>query len=321
VGSRVRPLEYGEEAMRALLFSGQGSQYVGMAKDLYESVPSIRTLIDHANDVLGFRLSDIMFDGPEESLKETRYTQPALFVHEAALVDHLRVVLHAYAVAGHSLGEYSALYAAGVLTFDDALQLVQLRAQLMFDAGIKIPGTMAAIVGMDDDAVRALCNALNGVDGNVIVAANFNSPGQVVISGSAEYLRACMPRFKEAGAKIVKELLVSGAFHSPLLAEAQAPLAERMRATTFNDASVDVYCNVSGAAERSGSALRDAAISQLTSPVQWTQTLLSMQAAGITHYTEIGPGKVLQGLVKRSVSATIIDGIDAIADVQALHTA
>ncbi|CAN5439560.1 ACP S-malonyltransferase [soil metagenome] len=307
--------------MRALLFSGQGSQYVGMAKDLYESVRSMRTIIDHANDVLGYPLSNIMFDGPEESLRETRYTQPALFVHEAALVDHLREVLHADAVAGHSLGEYSALYAAGVLTFDDALQLVQLRAQLMFDAGTKIPGTMAAVVGMDDLAVRALCDELNGIDGNVIVAANFNSPGQVVISGSAEYLRACMPRFKEAGAKIVKELLVSGAFHSPLLADAQAPLAERMRATTFNDASVDVYCNVSGTAERNGSALRDAAISQLTSPVQWTQTLLSMHAAGITHYTEIGPGKVLQGLVKRSVTATTIDGIDTIVDVQALLSA
>ncbi len=307
--------------MRALLFSGQGSQYVGMAKGLHASVPSIRTLIDHANDVLGYALSDIMFNGPEESLKETRYTQPALFVHEAVLVDHLRSVLHMNAVAGHSLGEYSALYAAGVLSFDDALRLVQLRAQLMFDAGLKIPGTMAAIVGMDDDAVRALCEELNGVDGNVIVAANFNSPGQVVISGSAEYVRACMPRFKEAGAKIVKELQVSGAFHSPLLAEAQAPLAEQMCATTFNDASVDVYTNVHARAERSGSALREAAIAQLTSPVQWTNTLLAMQAAGITHYTEIGPGKVLQGLVKRTITATTIDGIDTLADVHALQSA
>jgi len=317
VGSGISSMEHGEYEMRALLFSGQGSQYVGMANDLFESMDEVRVRINHANDVLGYALSDIMFNGPEETLKETRYTQPALFIHEAALIDLLGSRLNADAVAGHSLGEYSALYAAGVLSFDDALQLVQLRATLMFEAGAKIPGTMAAVVGMDDDAVRALCDELNGVDGNVIVAANFNSPGQVVISGSADYVRACMPRFKEAGAKIVKELQVSGAFHSALLAEAQAPLAERIRSTTFNDATIDVYVNVSGNAQRAADVLREAAIAQLTSPVQWTQTLLSMQASGISHFTEIGPGKVLQGLVKRTVTAASIDGFDSASDVQA----
>lgn len=296
--------------MRALVFSGQGSQYVGMAKTLYETSADVRSVIDEANSVLGYRISEIMFDGPEETLRETRYTQPALFVHEAAIVHACGASLHAQAVAGHSLGEYSALYAAGVLSFRDALELVQLRARLMFDAGTQIPGTMAAVVGMEDDAVTALCAELNGTDGNVLVAANFNSPGQVVISGSADFLRASLPRFKEAGAKIVKELQVSGAFHSPLLKSAEAALAERIRSTTFRDASMDVYVNVSGAAVRSAAALQEAAIAQLTSAVRWTTCMMNMHAAGITHFTEIGPGKVLQGLVKRTIATATIDGID-----------
>lgn len=300
---------------RALVFSGQGSQYVGMARDLTHDHAAAREIVAKADAILGYGLSSIMFDGPSETLTETRHTQPALFVHEAAILAVTNAHREADAVAGHSLGEYTALYAAGVLSFEDALRLVQLRAALMFESGTKVPGTMAAVVGMDDDAVRALCASLDGVDGQRLVAANFNSPGQVVISGSADYLRASLPRFKEAGAKIVKELQVSGAFHSPLLAEAQRPLAERMLATTFHDASIPVYVNVAGEPKTSADALREAAIAQLTAPVLWTQTLHRMWADGVTTFTEIGPGKVLQGLVKRTLAEATIDGIDNSADI------
>jgi [acyl-carrier-protein] S-malonyltransferase len=257
-----------------------------------------------------------MFDGPVERLTETRFTQPALFVHEAMILAVTGRAAHASCVAGHSLGEYAALYAAGVLSFTDALTLVQLRATVMFEAGKQIPGTMAAVVGLDDAAVRALCSELDGVDGQRIVAANFNAPGQVVVSGSADYVRAKLGRFKEAGAKIVKELQVSGAFHSPLLASAETPLKERIEATTFLDASVPVYVNVSASPLTNGSALKDAVIKQLTAPVLWTATIERMWHDGVRSFTEIGPGKVLQGLVKRAAPEAAIDGIDTAADVE-----
>ncbi len=299
---------------KALLFSGQGSQYVGMTNDLVQAYDAARAMADKANDILGYDLHAIMTGGPEDELRKTKYTQPALFVHEAMLLA-LTSINGVTAVAGHSLGEYSALHAAGVLTFDDALGLVQLRAQLMWDAGNNIPGTMAAVVGMDDDKVREVCEELNGVGGNVIVPANFNSPGQVVISGSAEYVRACMPVFKERGAKLVKELQVSGAFHSPLLAEAEQGLAEKIRATTFSAPKIPVYVNVSGKAVSNADELKECAIKQLTSPVLWTSTMNTMWADGITSYCEVGPGKVLQGLVKRTLAEATIDGIDTAEDV------
>ena len=306
----------------ALIFSGQGSQYVGMAQTLYTEFAASKELIERANSVLGFSISDIMFNGPADVLTQTKFTQPALFVHEAAVLaaanaqSATSVQSTAHAVAGHSLGEYSALYAAGVLDFDSALRLVQLRGELMFAAGKEVPGTMAAVVGMDDDAVVALCDELNNKDGNVLVPANFNSPGQIVISGSAEYVRACMPLFKERGAKIVKELQVSGAFHSPLLASAQKGLSDALKETTFADANVDVYVNVSAQRLRSADALREAAMQQLTSPVRWTQTMQSMRANGLQRFIEIGPGKVLQGLVKRTIDGAEITGIDSAEDVQ-----
>lgn len=299
----------------ALLFSGQGSQYVGMCADLIENFDVVRDMVEMANNIVGYDLRSIMVNGPAELLTETRYTQPALFVHEAALLSVTEVRESASAVAGHSLGEYTALYAAGVLTFEDALRLVALRGKLMFEAGLTVPGTMAAVVGLDDDAVEAVCAELNGKDGNILVAANFNSPGQVVISGSADYLRTSMPVFKERGAKIVKELQVSGAFHSPLLQVAAEPFAEALAMTEFRDAELDVYTNVTATAERSGSELRNRAIAQLTSPVRWTQTMRAMSAAGITAFLEVGPGKVLQGLVKRTIDGAPIDGIDTAADV------
>ena len=302
--------------MNALLFAGQGSQYVGMAKDLADAYASARDLVSLANETLGYDLSSIMFDGPAERLTETRFTQPALFVHEAMVLAVTGRASSVSCVAGHSLGEYSALYAAGVLSFTDALALVQLRATVMFEAGTQIPGTMAAVVGLDDAAVRALCDELDGIDGQRIVAANFNAPGQVVVSGSADYVRASLGRFKEAGAKIVKELQVSGAFHSPLLASAEAPLKERIEATTFADAACPVYVNVSATPLTSGLALKEAVIKQLTSPVLWTATLERMWQDGVRSFTEIGPGKVLQGLVKRTTPEAAIDGIDTAADVE-----
>jgi [acyl-carrier-protein] S-malonyltransferase len=298
----------------ALLFSGQGSQYVGMTKDLVESFAQARQMAARANDLLDYDLQSIMIGGPEEELRKTKFTQPALFVHEAMLLALISID-GVSAVAGHSLGEFSALHAAGVLTFDDALQLVQLRAQLMYDVGNATAGTMAAVVGLDDDVVRQICQELHGVDGQVIVPANYNSPGQVVVSGSAEYVRACMPVFKERGAKMVKELQVSGAFHSPLLTDAQQGLAEKIRSTVFSQPRMPVYVNVSGRPVSDPDELKESAIRQLTSPVLWTATMHAMWNDGIRTYCEVGPGKVLQGLVKRTLSDAAIDGIDTAADV------
>lgn len=302
----------------AALFSGQGSQYVGMTKDLVDTYDVARQLADQANDVLGYDLLSIMTTGPEDELRKTKHTQPALFVHEAMLIA-LTDMSHITAVAGHSLGEYSALHAAGVLSFADALRLVQTRASLMFEAGTVAAGSMAAVVGLEDDAVRTICRELDGRDGNVLVPANFNSPGQVVISGTADYVRACMPVFKERGAKLVKELQVSGAFHSPLMAEAEQGLAAKIRETPFEHPRIPVYVNVSGLAVRHADELRECAIRQLTAPVLWTATMNAMWNDGITSFCEIGPGKVLQGLVKRTLAEASIDGIDTSADV-ARHT-
>lgn len=299
----------------ALIFSGQGSQYVGMAKDLYERFDVAKHLLDAANEQLQIDLKGLMFEGPAEALTETRNTQPALFVHEAAILSLTGIAAAANCVAGHSLGEYSALYAAGVLTFEDALRLVRLRGELMFAAGQSLPGTMAAVVGLDDDAVREICAELNNAPDAVIVAANFNAPGQVVVSGSAEHVRASMATFKDRGAKMVKELQVSGAFHSPLLNSAKSALAEALESTPFEDAKVDVFVNVSASPMRTGSDLRSAAIEQLTSAVLWTQSMRSMAEHGVEKFVEIGPGKVLQGLVKRTVENVTIDGIDTAADV------
>ncbi|MBI3259570.1 MAG: ACP S-malonyltransferase [Ignavibacteriae bacterium] len=301
--------------MNALLFAGQGSQYVGMIKGLADEFPQAKARMEQADSILGFSLSSICYDGPVEILKETRYTQPALFVHEAILVDLLRDKLEFSAVAGHSLGEYSALYAAGVLGFDDTLKLVALRGELMFRAGEDKPGTMIAVIGLADEVVNNICEKLNG-NGGVIVAANYNSPGQVVVSGSADFLRQHIATFKEAGARMVTELPVSGAFHSPLLISAKERLAEAIHSTRFNDSSVDVYCNVSAKPEKNADELRNSLIEQLVSPVRWTETMKNMQSASITNFIEIGPGKVLQGLVKRTLSGATFSGFDIASDVQ-----
>jgi [acyl-carrier-protein] S-malonyltransferase len=301
----------------ALLFAGQGSQYVGMMRPVFEQFSTAAALISRADELLGFSISSICFDGPADTLKETRYTQPALFVHEAAILAALDGRLPFDAAAGHSLGEYSALYAAGVLSFDDALRLVALRGKLMFAAGESEPGAMAAVIGLADEKVLEICAELTGNEG-VVVAANFNSPGQIVISGTASLVRNNLHIFKQAGARMVTELPVSGAFHSPLMAPAQRELAEALRHTPFSDANVDVLVNVTAQPEHNGNALRERLIEQLVSPVLWTQTMLALQQHGIAKVVEIGPGKVLQGLAKRTLQGVEIKGVDTADDVAAI---
>lgn len=299
----------------ALLFSGQGSQYVGMGQSLVQNSDAARQIFERADAILGYSLSNICFAGPEETLRQTRYTQPALFVHEAAILAALEP-WHCNAVAGHSLGEYTAMYAAGVVTFDDALRLVSLRGQLMYDAGLEQPGTMAAIIGLDDERVEALCSQAEGT----VVAANYNAPGQVVISGDRDAVRALLPRFKEAGARMVTELPVSGAFHSPLMESARQRLADAINQTPMHPPRCTVYMNVTGQAVTSLTDIRRLLIEQLTAPVRWTTILRSMYADGIRRFIEIGPKNVLQGLVRRTLGSEVeVGGIDTYDDVQRLH--
>lgn len=301
---------------KALLFSGQGSQYVGMMKDLYDNSPIAKEMINSADEILDFSLSNICFDGPIDILKQTRYTQPAIFLHSAVLFELLKDKIEFSATAGHSVGEYAALYAAGVLSFESALRLVALRGSLMYSAGEELPGTMFAIINLDDDKVDEVCNKLNdNPDGNVVVAANFNSPGQVVVSGSAQFLRDNIGEFKAAGAKLVKELVVSGAFHSPLMKPAQNELEKAINSIEFSDAKVPVYSNVYAKPLTSAAEIKEALISQLTSPVRWTQSLIQMQNDSYSSFVELGPGQVLQGLVKRTLSEVEISGYDKFEDL------
>lgn len=299
----------------ALLFSGQGSQYVGMGQSLYESNLAAREIFDRAEHILGYSIAEICFTGPDDLLRQTRYTQPALFVHEVAILAALKKVA-CEAVAGHSLGEYSALYAAGVLSFDDALQLVALRGELMYNAGLEKPGAMAAIVGLEDHVVEKICQELPGT----VVAANYNSPGQVVISGDRDIVLAALPRFKDAGARMVTELPVSGAFHSPLMESARAKLAQAIESITFYPPRCPVYMNASGTPTTDVQELRQFLIAQLISPVRWTTIIRAMYGAGIRRFVEIGPKNVLQGLVKRTLSGDIeVLGIDTADHVQNFH--
>jgi [acyl-carrier-protein] S-malonyltransferase len=301
----------------ALLFSGQGSQYVGMLKDIHDKYHEARELINKADEILGYKISDICFNGPAEKLKETRFTQPALFLHSATVFSLLKNKIDFDAVAGHSVGEYAALFAAGVLSFDDAIKLVSIRGELMFKAGEQEPGTMFAVINLADDKVEAVCKELTGNgNGNVVVPANYNCPGQLVVSGSADYLRENANMFKEAGARIVKELQVSGAFHSPLLKPAKEDLAKAIDEITFADAKIPVYPNVTGEPVTNGNRLKELLIEQLMLPVKWTQTLGNMNINGISKFIEIGPNAVLQGLVKRTLSDVEIKGFDKVEDVE-----
>ncbi len=298
--------------MTAYIFPGQGSQYVGMGKDLCEQFSEAKEYFDEADSVLGFSLSKICFEGPEEDLKQTKNTQPAIFLHSIALWSLLKRT-DASMVAGHSLGEYSALVAAEAILFADALKLVRLRGELMQKAGEENPGTMAAIVGLDANVVNEV--TFKASEAGVVQAANFNSPGQIVISGSVVGVRKAMEIAKERGAKLVKELVVSGAFHSPLMQSAKVKLKEALDAVTINDAKIPVYANVTAKPVQRASEIRSLLFEQVTSPVRWEETVNNMATDGATTFIEIGPGKVLQGLVKRTAVNVEILGIDKASEV------
>ncbi|MDN4165425.1 ACP S-malonyltransferase [Cytophagales bacterium LB-30] len=281
--------------MKAYIFPGQGSQFSGMGKDLYESSNQAKELFEKANDILGFRITDTMFSGADEELKQTKVTQPAIFLHSVVLAS----VTNDFTpdmVAGHSLGEFSALVANKTLAFEDALQLVYKRALAMQKACEINPSTMAAILGLDDAKVEEICASISG---EIVVAANYNCPGQLVISGSNAGIALACEKMKEAGAKRALPLPVGGAFHSPLMEPARKELEAAILATTFHTPICPVYQNVDAKPTTAVEVIRQNLVAQLTAPVRWTQSVQNMVADGATHFVECGPGKVLQGLVKK----------------------
>ncbi len=298
----------------AYIFPGQGSQYVGMGKDLCAEFPAARELFLKADAVLGFSLSKICFEGPEKELKQTKNTQPAIFLQSLAVWNILKPQ-NAAMVAGHSLGEYSALVAAGALAFEEGLRLVRLRGELMQKAGEENPGTMAAVVGLDAKIVGEVC--CTAWTEGIVQAANFNSPGQIVISGSVAGVRKAMELAKQRGAKLVKELVVSGAFHSPLMQSAKDGLKVALDKTEFCDAKIPVYTNVAAKPVQKADDIRAMLFEQVTSPVRWEETIVNMSGDGASSFIEIGPGKVLQGLVKRIVPGASIAGFDTAANISA----
>lgn len=283
---------------KAYIFPGQGSQFPGMGKDLYEQHASAKALFEKANDILGFSITDIMFNGSEEDLKQTKVTQPAIFLHSVVYAMTLGESFHPDMVAGHSLGEFSALVANKCLSFEDGLRLVKARAFAMQKACELQPSTMAAILNLDDEVVESICNDITG-SGQVVVAANYNCPGQLVISGSIEGVNQACEKMKAAGAKRALLLPVGGAFHSPLMEPARAELAQAIESTDFKTPVCPVYQNVNALPTTSPLEIRKNLVAQLTGPVRWTQTIRHMIADGAGQFIEVGPGKVLQGLVKK----------------------
>lgn len=279
---------------KAYVFPGQGSQFPGMGKDLFEQNASARECFLHANEILRFDITDIMFNGTEEALKQTRVTQPAIFLHSVILASTLQD-FQPDMVAGHSLGEFSALVANQCLSFEDGLRLVAKRAAAMQKACELQPSTMAAVLGLADDVVERICAETEGI----VVAANYNCPGQLVISGEVEAVNKACEALKAAGAKRALLLPVGGAFHSPLMEPARVELSEAIEATQFHTPVCPVYQNVTAAAVTDPAQIKNNLLIQLTAPVKWTQSVLQMTADGATHYIEVGPGKVLQGLVKK----------------------
>ena len=296
----------------AFLFPGQGSQYVGMAKDLFDNSVEAKEMIKTADEALGVNLSYIMFNGPEEELKQTEFTQPAIFLHSVVLASLIRT-LRPDAVAGHSLGEYSALVSAGVIQFYEAIKLVRQRGLAMQYAGTVMKGTMAAIVGLKPDEVDTACKEASDV--GIVQCANFNSPGQIVISGSVDGVHKAMELCKLKGAKLVKELVVSGAFHSPLMEPATDRLANALEQTNFYDARIPVYTNVTANPVTDKNKIKKLLLEQLNAPVRWEEIIFNMSDDGIDEFYEIGPGKVLQGLVKRINPNAKCFGIDTYKDV------
>jgi [acyl-carrier-protein] S-malonyltransferase len=283
-----------------------------MGKDLYAGNPVAKALFDEADAILGYSLSNICFVGPEEELKQTKNTQPAIFLHSIVLFKLMKNAKFDM-TAGHSLGEYSALVAAGALTFEDGLKLVRLRGELMQQAGVEQPGTMAALVGLDTKTVNGICR--DASTEGIVQAANFNSPGQIVISGSVTGVRKAMELAKTRGAKIIKELPVSGAFHSPLMEFAKKGLRAALDKTEVQDAAVPVYANVTARPMRHADEIRELLHRQLTCPVRWEESVANMVADGATTFTEIGPGKVLQGLIKRINGGVDTSGFEKLGDL------
>lgn len=288
---------------KAYIFPGQGSQYPGMAKDLYDNNPIARDMLEKANEILGFRITDLMFDGTAEDLRQTRVTQPAVFLHSVVLAGCMTGSAPDM-VAGHSLGEFSALVAAGVLGFEEGLRLVATRAYAMQKACESKPGTMAAIIALPEDKVEAICGECSGGDG-IVVAANYNCDGQIVISGSVEAVEKACVKMKEAGAKRALPLSVGGAFHSPLMESARAELAEGIEKAKFGLPICPVYQNVTASPSMDPAEIKANLLAQLTSPVRWTRSVKNMLADGADCFVELGPGKVLQGLVSKIAPAGV----------------
>lgn len=294
---------------KAFVFPGQGAQFVGMGKDMYENSELAKELFEKANEVLGFRITDLMFEGTDEDLRQTKVTQPAIFLHSVILTKAYADKFTPSMVAGHSLGEFSALVAAGALDFEDGLKLVYKRALAMQKACEAVPSTMAAVIGLADEKVEEICASIDGV----VVPANYNCPGQLVISGSHEAIDAACEKLSEAGARRALKLPVGGAFHSPLMDPAKEELAAAIEQTTFKTPICPVYQNVSTKAETDPEVIKKNLVAQLTAPVKWTQSVQNMVADGMEQLVECGPGAVLQGLMKKidkTVEATSIEKLD-----------